>query len=95
MAKENYGFAINKGTDSDKGYALFSAKIKMPMIDDPASTPEKPLPQIPKYKTEQEHVSEWLWGEYKRACNHGRDVLKIQAASVLDGDIQDLKQDLD
>ncbi len=94
MAKIKMGFAIEEGQKFNKGYLLFSTKCPMPQVKDPASTKEKPLPYIDQYDSPEAHVSGWMWDKVKRAMEHGRDMLKIEATSAYDGDLDVLRDNL-
>ena len=94
MATKKSGFAMEEGKDFDDGYLFFSTKCPMGTKPDPASTSEKPLPDVPKYDSPEEHINGWIWEDYARAMEHGRDMLKVQAASAYDGDLNALRKDL-
>jgi hypothetical protein len=61
------------------------------MMDDPASTEEKPLPQINKY-TDKQHIMRIVWGDkdyngyFLRECKEGRRKIKA-AEAVFDNDV--------
>ena len=61
--------------------AGFLAKVPIPMIEDPASTPENPLPNIPQY-TAKQWIREWLRRQALRAYRHGKIKLAQDVAVV-------------
>ncbi len=50
----------------------FLVMCPVPPIEDPKSTPENPLPLIPKF-TDDEWLVEWIINDLDRAYRHGKD----------------------
>lgn len=51
------------------------------MVDDPASTPENPLPQIQRY-TDKQHIRRWTRREWKKIYRQGKELLSKRAAVI-------------
>lgn len=59
----------------------FLEKCPVPLMEDPKSTPDKPLPPIPRY-TIDEWLEEWGNQQYQRAYEHGKRSLGAKAATI-------------
>ena len=67
--------------------AGFLAKCPIPLIEDPLSTPENPLPLIKEF-TPKQWIKEWIKRDVKRAYRYGKKLLAEEAA-VIDPNIVD------
>jgi len=87
MATFNLQISIKDSRIADIKPCLERA-IDMPMMEDPESTPENPLPLIPMFTNTKALIKWWLERQLRRAAKQGYNLLQIEKVQFNDDFIE-------